>query len=73
LYSPTFWKCFQWMRENATELISAVLPGAGQLGHQRQDVPRRRVARRHVRHVDQAVAHRVEGSGRRRGRLRQRR
>ena len=29
LYSPTFWKCFQWMREKATELISAVSPAPG--------------------------------------------
>ncbi len=29
LYSPSFWKCFQWMRENATELTSAVSPAPG--------------------------------------------
>jgi len=29
LYSPTGWKYFQWMRENATELISAVPPAPG--------------------------------------------
>ena len=30
LYSPTFWKCCQWMREYATELTSAVsaMPGS---------------------------------------------
>src|SRR4029078_292231 len=29
LYSPTFWKYFQWMRLYATELISAVAPAPG--------------------------------------------
>ena len=30
LYSPTFWKCFQWMREYATEFTSEVsaIPGS---------------------------------------------
>ena len=29
LYSLAGWKYFQWMRENATELISAVAPAPG--------------------------------------------
>src|SRR5438034_578669 len=29
LYSPTFWKYFQWIREYATELASAVSPAPG--------------------------------------------
>ena len=32
LYSPTGWKYFQWMREKATELISAVAPPPGNSG-----------------------------------------
>ena len=53
--------------------MSAVSPAAGQLRHERQDVAGRRVAGRDEREVDEAVLHRVERAGRRRGMLGQHR
>jgi hypothetical protein len=53
-------------------LISGRGAGAGQLGHQRQNVPRGRVAGGDVGEVHQVVTYRVEGSGCGGGRLGQR-
>ena len=54
------------MRENATELISAVAPAPGSSASSGSGWRAGRVAGGDEGDVDQAVAHRVEGAGRRR-------